>query len=178
MARLTGGPSRPTRVHRALTALPEGEQRRLGVTADWKNGPHLLTYRQTEYTSGLVAGALGKDEPDGLPSPELQAVCDQLLEASVPRTCTPTTAIPGAPTTAPSSPTAISTARRHRGRCWNRAPSPQARPGNKPQHTTRRPPRPPAASSAASPLTTPTATTGSSARPPPARSAARSAPRR
>jgi hypothetical protein len=79
-----GRPAHLTRVHRALTALPEDEQRRLGVTADWKNGPHLLTYRQTEYTFGLVADALGKDEPDGLPSPELQAVCDQLLEASVP----------------------------------------------------------------------------------------------
>jgi len=79
-----GRPAHLTRVHRALTALPEGEQRRLGVTADWKNGPHLLTYRQTEYTFGLLTDALGKDEPDGLPSPELQAVCDQLLEASVP----------------------------------------------------------------------------------------------
>jgi hypothetical protein len=79
-----GRPAHLTRVHRALTALPEDEQQRLGVTADWKNGPHLLTYRQTEYTFGLAADALGKDEPDGLPSPELQAVCDQLLEASVP----------------------------------------------------------------------------------------------
>ena len=79
-----GRPAHLTRVHRALTALPEVEQRRLGVTADWKNGPHLLTYRQTEYTFGLVADALGKDEPDGLPSPELQAICDQLLEASIP----------------------------------------------------------------------------------------------
>src|SRR5262249_53788394 len=43
-----------------------------------------LTYRQTEYTFGLAARALGKDEPDGLPSPELQAICDDLLEASVP----------------------------------------------------------------------------------------------
>jgi hypothetical protein len=79
-----GRPAHLTRVHRALTTLPEDEQRRLGVTADWKNGPHLLTCRQTEYTFGLVADALGKDEPDGLPSPELRAVCDQLLEASVP----------------------------------------------------------------------------------------------
>jgi hypothetical protein len=79
-----GRPAHLTRVHRALTALPEDEQRRLGVPADWKNGPHLLTYRQTEYTFGLVADALGKDEPDGLPSPELQAVCGHLLEASVP----------------------------------------------------------------------------------------------
>jgi hypothetical protein len=79
-----GRPAHLTRVHRALTALPEDEQRRLGVTADWKNGPHLLTYRQTEYTFGLVADALGKDEPDGMPSGWLQRICDGLLEASVP----------------------------------------------------------------------------------------------
>jgi hypothetical protein len=79
-----GRPAHLTRIRRALVSLPEDDQRRLGVVADWKNGPHLLTYRQTEYTFGLVARALGKDEPDGLPSPELQAVCDDLLEASVP----------------------------------------------------------------------------------------------
>jgi hypothetical protein len=28
--------------------------------------------------------ALGKEEPDGLPSPELQALCDDLLEAGIP----------------------------------------------------------------------------------------------
>ena len=71
-------------MHQALTALPEDYQRRLGVIADWKNGPHQLTYRQAEYTFGLVAGALARDEPDGLPSPVLQAICDDLLEASVP----------------------------------------------------------------------------------------------
>ena len=71
-------------MHQALTSLPEEEQRRLGVLADWKDGPHLLTYRQAEYTFGLLARALGKDEPDGLPSPELQRACDCLLEASVP----------------------------------------------------------------------------------------------
>ena len=38
----------------------------LGVVADWKNGPHLLTYRQTERTFCLVTAALGKDQPDGL----------------------------------------------------------------------------------------------------------------
>jgi hypothetical protein len=43
-----------------------------------------LTYRQTEYTFGLVTGALGKDEPDGQPSRELQRACDGLLEAAVP----------------------------------------------------------------------------------------------
>jgi hypothetical protein len=77
-------PAHLTRVHRALTSLPEDEQRRLGVLADWKGGPHLLTYRQTEYTFGLIADAPGKDEPDGLPSPDLQAICDDLLEASIP----------------------------------------------------------------------------------------------
>jgi hypothetical protein len=71
-------------VRRVLASLPEGDQRRLGVTADWKNGPHPLTYRQAEYIFGLVVRALGKDEPDGLPSPELQAICDALLEVSVP----------------------------------------------------------------------------------------------
>jgi hypothetical protein len=77
-------PAHLTRVHQALVSLPADDQRRLGVTADWKHGPHLLTYRQTEYTFGLVAGAAGKDQPDGLPSDQLQGVCDGLLEASVP----------------------------------------------------------------------------------------------
>jgi hypothetical protein len=76
-------PAHLTRVHQALTALGEGDQRRPGVIADWKNGPHQLTCRQTERTFGLVADALGKDEPDGLPSGPLQAVCDDLLEASI-----------------------------------------------------------------------------------------------
>ena len=78
-------PAHLTRVHQALTSLPEDDQRRLGVIADWKHGPHQLTYRQTEYTFGLVADALGKDEPDGLPSRALQAACDDLLEASIPQ---------------------------------------------------------------------------------------------
>ena len=65
-------PAHLTRVHQALTALPEADQRRLGVLADWKTGPHRLTYRQTERTFGLVTGALAKDVPDGLPSPALQ----------------------------------------------------------------------------------------------------------
>jgi len=77
-------PAHLTRVHQALTALPEHDQRRPGVVADWKNGPRTLTYRQTEYTFGLVTTALGKDEPDGLPSARLQAACDDLLEAPAP----------------------------------------------------------------------------------------------
>jgi hypothetical protein len=77
-------PAHLTRVHQALTALGEDDQQRLGVLADWKHGPHQLTYRQTERTFGLVVDALAKDEPDGLPSGQLQCVCDALLEASVP----------------------------------------------------------------------------------------------
>ena len=79
-----GRPAHLTRVHQALTSLPEEDQRRLGVIADWKHGPHQLTYRQTERTSGLVTGALAGDHPDGLPPAPLQRICDDLLEASVP----------------------------------------------------------------------------------------------
>jgi hypothetical protein len=77
-------PAHLTRVHQALTALSEDDKRRLGVIACWTRGPHLLTYRQTERTFGLVTAALGKDQPGGLPSRALQAVCDDLLEASIP----------------------------------------------------------------------------------------------
>jgi hypothetical protein len=84
LALADGRPAHLTRVRHALTALPEDDQRRLGVLADWKDGPHLLTYRQAEYTFSLVTAALGKDQPDGLPAPELQRACDDLLEASVP----------------------------------------------------------------------------------------------
>src|SRR5215469_3501020 len=66
-----GRPAHLTRVHQALTSLPENDQRRPGVIADWKNGPRPLTYRQTERTFALAAGALAKDEPDGLPSDPL-----------------------------------------------------------------------------------------------------------
>jgi hypothetical protein len=77
-------PAHLTRVHQALTTLPEDDQCRLGVIADWKHGPHQLTYRQTERTFGLVTAALAKDIPDGLPSARLQRLCDDLLEASIP----------------------------------------------------------------------------------------------
>jgi hypothetical protein len=77
-------PAHLTRVHHALVSLPEDDQRRLGVLAAWKTGPHLLTYRQTERTFGLAADALAKDAPDGLPSILLQRICDDLLEASIP----------------------------------------------------------------------------------------------
>jgi len=77
-------PAHLTRVHQALTALPALDKARLGVIAAWKNGPHPLTYRQTERTFGLITDALAKDEPDGLPSATLAGIRDDLLEASVP----------------------------------------------------------------------------------------------
>ena len=77
-------PAYLTEVRAALIALPEADQIRLGVTEDWKPGPHQLTYRQTEHTCRLIAKALGKDQPDGAPSGDLQGACDNLLEASIP----------------------------------------------------------------------------------------------
>jgi hypothetical protein len=77
-------PAHLTRVRQALTHLPEDDQRRLGVLAEWGKGPHLLTYRQTERTFGLITDALAKNDPDGLPSGTLAAICDDLLEASIP----------------------------------------------------------------------------------------------
>jgi hypothetical protein len=79
-----GRPAQLTRVHAALTGLPEADQIRLGVIAHWQTGPHRLTYRQVEHTHRLITRALGKDEPDGAPSADLQAVCDSLLEATIP----------------------------------------------------------------------------------------------
>ena len=76
-------PAHLTEVHAALTALPAGEQARLGVTEDWKSGPHQLTYRQAERTFGLITAALAKDTPDGIPSAAPTTVLDELLEASM-----------------------------------------------------------------------------------------------
>jgi hypothetical protein len=77
-------PAHLTRVHQALTGIPGPDRVRLGVTAAWKNGPHLLTYRQTERTFGLITAALEKQHPDGAPSPDLAGVTDMLTEASIP----------------------------------------------------------------------------------------------
>ena len=71
-------------MHQALISLPKADQIRLGVLATWKHGPHLLTYRQTERTFGLIAKVLAKDQPDGAPSDGLAVICDDFLEASVP----------------------------------------------------------------------------------------------
>jgi hypothetical protein len=77
-------PAHLTRVRDALTALPGPGQARPGVLEDWKTGPHQLTCRQTGRTFGLVADALAKDVPDGLPSGTLTAICNGLQEASIP----------------------------------------------------------------------------------------------
>ena len=77
-------PAHLTEVHAALTSLPGADQARLGVIEDWKNGPHQLTYRQTERTFALIAKALSNDQPDGAPSRDLASFCDDLLEASIP----------------------------------------------------------------------------------------------
>jgi hypothetical protein len=78
-----GRPAHLSRMHEALLLLPEAEKRRLGVIAEWKDGPHLLTYRQVERTFSRVAGALAKAEPDGEPCEALSEILDALLEASV-----------------------------------------------------------------------------------------------
>ncbi|HLW95174.1 MAG TPA: hypothetical protein VKS25_07345 [Solirubrobacteraceae bacterium] len=81
-----GRPAHLRRVHQALIALSEDDQRRLGVLAHWNTGPHQLTYRQLEYTFALIVKALAKSEPDGAPSEQLSWVLDRLLEASI-QTC-------------------------------------------------------------------------------------------
>ena len=77
-------PAHLTRIHEALTSLPEPDQARLGVITRWKAGPHQLTYRQAERTFGLVVQALQKEQPDGAPSDVLASILDDLLEASIP----------------------------------------------------------------------------------------------
>ncbi|MBV9206704.1 MAG: hypothetical protein JO037_15240 [Actinobacteria bacterium] len=77
-------PAHLTRLRDALTALSPAGQARLGVPEDRKTGPHLLTYRQTERTFGLIADALASGAPDGQPTKTLTVICDDLLEASIP----------------------------------------------------------------------------------------------
>lgn len=79
-----GRPAHLTRVHTALTALPADDRRRLGVTVDWRDGAHTLTYRQVEYTFARVVTALGNDANDGAPSTTLAEIVDALLEATIP----------------------------------------------------------------------------------------------
>jgi hypothetical protein len=77
-------PAYLTEAHAALIALPGPDQARLGVTEEWKNGPHQLTYRQAGRTFNLVADALAADDPGGAPAEALGQACDDLLEASIP----------------------------------------------------------------------------------------------
>lgn len=76
-------PAHLTRVHEALLGFDDQKRRRLGVEVEWKTGSHILTYRQTERTFGLVTDALAKQEPDGEPTDLLQSVTDALLEATI-----------------------------------------------------------------------------------------------
>lgn len=76
-------PAHLTRAHQALICLGEADKRRLGVIAQWKTGPHELTYRQVERTFGLVVKALSARHPDGTPCQTLSEIVDCLLEASV-----------------------------------------------------------------------------------------------
>ncbi len=78
-----GRPAYLARIHQALIGLRGADRWRLGVIAQWKRGPHLLTYRQTERTFGLVNKALSKEHPDGQPSQILSEMMDRLLEGSV-----------------------------------------------------------------------------------------------
>ena len=79
-----GRPAHLTRVHEALVGLAEADRARLGVTKDWRAGPHLLTYRQTWSTTTLVHAVLAQGRPDGGPSKLAQDLADALLGASVP----------------------------------------------------------------------------------------------
>lgn len=83
LALFDGRPAHLTRVHTALVTMGEADRRRLGVTVDWRGGPHTLSYRQVEYTSSLVTSALAKQIPDGRATETLQAVLDALVEASI-----------------------------------------------------------------------------------------------
>ena len=78
-----GRPAHLRRVHQALIVLSEQERRRLGVIAAWRDGEHLLTYRQVERTFHLIVRALSERKPDGRPSETLSDVMDTLIEASV-----------------------------------------------------------------------------------------------
>jgi len=60
-----GRPAQLTRVHRALVALPETDQRRLGVIATTPTGDHTLTYRQVERTFGALVRPI---DPTPVPS--------------------------------------------------------------------------------------------------------------
>jgi hypothetical protein len=84
LSQVDGRPAHLTRVHQALVSLRTSDRWRLGVMIGWREGPHLLSYRQTEYTMALVDGVLAKEHPDGEPSEALQGLVDEIVEASIP----------------------------------------------------------------------------------------------
>jgi hypothetical protein len=77
-------PAHLTRVHHALVNLDDGDRRRLGVDIDRRRGAHQLTYRQVEYTFGLLDHVLADATSDGQPGETLRRVVDALIEASIP----------------------------------------------------------------------------------------------
>jgi hypothetical protein len=79
LALADGRPAHLTRVHRALVTLPEEDCLRLGVVAG-RSRPHLLTYRQVEYTFRLLVTALKGDQGG---ANVLAEFTDALLEATI-----------------------------------------------------------------------------------------------
>ena len=81
----TAGRAHLTSVHQALTSAARGRpaaaRRPRGL--EGRPAPAAPTGRPSTPSAWSTA-ALGKDEPDGLPSPALQAACDDLLEAAIP----------------------------------------------------------------------------------------------
>jgi hypothetical protein len=57
LALADGRPAHLTRAHTALLALPEDDQKRLGVVAGWKDRPHQLTCRRVEHTARATGGS-------------------------------------------------------------------------------------------------------------------------
>jgi len=87
---LAGADHRPahlSRVHRALLGLGPKDRLRLGVLVFSPRGPHLLTYRQVEYTARVVCKTLKTNEPDGACPALLEDLKDALLASSVPASC-------------------------------------------------------------------------------------------
>ena len=78
-------PAHLSRVYDALVCLGAKERLELGVLTFSRRGPHLLTYRQVEYTARLVVLALRANEPDGAGSALLEGLIGALLESSVPQ---------------------------------------------------------------------------------------------
>ena len=78
-----GRPAHLRRVHQALLGLSDTDRARLGVIVEWNRRPHPLTYRQVEYTFGLVVAAVSKPDPDRQPSELLAGIVDDLVEASI-----------------------------------------------------------------------------------------------